>query len=77
MNVIASQHATGERRWYIVGCYLALGDGETIWYVEAEMGKCLRGTSLIVSGDLNVDLEKIGGRGRDKDIAAVVETEGL
>ena len=25
-NVIACQLETGERRWYIIGCYLALGD---------------------------------------------------
>ena len=29
-NVIVCQMATGERRWYIVGCYLAPGYGTTV-----------------------------------------------
>ena len=58
MNVITCQHATGERRWYIVGCYLELGDGEKI----AAMNKRLIGTELTVAGDLNADLENIGGK---------------
>ena len=36
-----------------------------------------RGTELIVSGELNADLERTGGRGQDKDITAVVATAGL
>ena len=71
------QLATEERRWYIVGYYLAPGDGTTIRDVEAEMGEQPRGAELIVAGDLNADLERTGGRGRDKDITAVVATAGL
>ena len=36
-----------------------------------------RGKELVVAGDLNVDLKKAGGRGRDEDIAVAVATEGL
>ena len=36
-----------------------------------------RGAELIVSDDLNVDLEKAGGRGRDEDIVVVVAMSGL
>ena len=36
-----------------------------------------RGTELVSAGDLNADLERTGGRGRDKDITAVVATVGL
>ena len=56
----------GERRWYIMGCYLALGKRTTIRDVEAAMAEKTRGTELIVAGDLNVDLGKEDSRGRDK-----------
>ena len=36
-NVITCQMETGERHWYIVGCYLAPGDRTTIRGVEAAM----------------------------------------
>ena len=29
-KLIACHMATGKRRWYIVGCYLVMGDGTTI-----------------------------------------------
>ena len=32
---------------------------------------------MIVAGDLNVDLEKAGGRGRDEEIVEAVVTAGL
>ena len=54
----------GERRWYIVGCYLAPGDGTNIRDVETAMAENPRGTELIVAGDLNVELGKEVGRGR-------------
>ena len=55
-NAIACQLATGERRWYIVRCYLPPGNGTAIQYIEAAMAKRLRGTELIVAGDFNVEL---------------------
>ena len=66
-----------ERSWYIFGCYLTPGYGATIRDVEAKMREQPRGTELIVAGELNADLESTGGRGRDKDITAVVATAGL
>ena len=59
-NVITCQLATGERLWYIVGCYLAPGERATIQDVEAAMEEWPRGIELIVAGDLNVDLERMG-----------------
>ena len=41
------------------------------------MGDCQRGTETIVAGDLNINLERMGGRVLDKDVAAVVLTAGL
>ena len=76
-NVIVCQLVTGERRWYIFGCYLAPGDGTMIRYVEALMEYRPIGNELIVVGDLNVELKKAGDQGRDREIAAAVMTEGL
>ena len=76
-NFIACKLATGKTRWSIVGCYLVLGDGATIQDMETEVKECPRGIQLIVTGYLNADLERIGGRGQDEEIAAVVATAGL
>ena len=51
---------------YPVACYLDPGDRETILDVKAVMIKLLRGTDLIVAGDLNVDLYRTGGQDRYK-----------
>ena len=45
--------------------------------VEAEMAEKPRGTVLVFAGELNVDLEKVGGRGRENEIEAAVATAGL
>ena len=37
----------------------------------------LRRTELIVAVNFNVDLEKMGSRGQDKEIAETVATAGL
>ena len=76
-TVIACQLETGNRRWYIIGCYLAPGDDTTILDVEAAMAERLMGKELIFAGKFNVDLEKTGGWGRDKEIAAAVVMAGL
>ena len=75
-NFIKFQLGMGERRYYIVGSYLAPGDGTTIQDMEA-INKGPRGTWLIAAADFNVNLERKGGRGRDKEIAAVLATAGL
>ena len=76
-NVIPCQLATGERQLYIVVCYLAPGDRAKIQDVKAKMSERLWGVELIAAGDLNIDLERTGGWGRDKEIATVVATAGL
>ena len=50
------QLVSGERCWYIVGCYLAPGDGATIWDMEAKMKERHRKKELIVVGDLIANL---------------------
>ena len=77
VNIIACQLVTGERRWYIVGCYMAPGDRETIRDVEVAMAERPMGTELIVAGNLNVDLDKAGVQGWDEEIMATVATAGL
>ena len=37
VNIIACELVTKEWCWYILGCYLAPGDGVTIWNMEAAM----------------------------------------
>ena len=64
-SVIACQLAMEEGRWYIAGYYLAPGDCTMIQDVETAMAEKLRGTELIIAGDLKVDLEKSCGRGRE------------
>ena len=50
-NVVSFQLATGARRWYIVGCYLAPDDTLTIESVVAALKERPRGSKLLVVGD--------------------------
>ena len=36
-----------------------------------------RAAELVIAGNINVNLERVGGQDRDKDIATVVVTSGL
>ena len=53
-NVIRFQLATGERQWYIVGCYLAPNDTLTIEIFIAGLKERPWGAKLLVTGDFNV-----------------------
>ena len=55
-NVMGFQVATGERRWYIVGAYVALEDEVTMETVVAAIGRKPPGAELMVTGDFNVDI---------------------
>ena len=55
-NVIGFQIATGARRWYIVGCYLAPNDTSTMERVVEALRSQPRGAELLVAGDFNVNL---------------------
>ena len=52
-NVLSFEVATGGRRWYIIGCYLAPDDARTIERVVTALGDQPRGTALLVAGDFN------------------------
>ena len=76
-NVISFQLATGARRWYIVGCYLAPDDTLTIERVVEVLRARPKGADLLVAGDLNTNLASPEGDWIGEDIAATIATEGL
>ena len=76
-NVIGFQLATGERRWYIVGCYLAPDDTLTIARVVEALRDQPKVAELLVVGDLNTNLVTPEGDRREEDIAATIATKGL
>ena len=76
-NVIGFQLATGARRWYIVGCYLAPDDTSTIERVVEAIRERPKGAELLVAGDLNVNLAYTEGDRRGEDITTTITTEGL
>ena len=76
-NVIRSQLATGARRWYIVGCYLAPDNTSTIERVVEALRDQPNGEELLVAGDLNTNLAAPEGDRREEDIGTIIATEGL
>ena len=76
-NVVRSQIATGERRWYIMRCYLAPNDTLTIESVVATIKERPWGAELLVEGDFNINLSEPEGDRRGEDIAVALATEGL
>ena len=71
-NVVGFQLATGARRWYIIGCYLAPDDISMIESFIAALKERPRGTALIVAGDLNTTLSNLENNGRGTEIAAAL-----
>ena len=76
-NVVSFHLATGERRWYIIGCYLAPDETLTIESVVAVLKERPRGATLLVSGDLNTTLTEPGNNRRGTEIAAALKEKGL
>ena len=77
VNVITRHLTMGDRRWYIVECYLAPFDNTTIRYVEAAMVEWPRAAEQIFAGDLNVDMERTTRQILDEEIAVAVTTVRL
>ena len=71
-NNLSSEVVMGSRKWYIIRCYLAPDNAETIEQVVAALGDKLRGTALIVVGDLNTDLGDTKNHRRGSEIAAAM-----
>ena len=76
-NVLSFEVVTGERRWYIIGCYLAPKYSDTIERVVAALGDKLRGTALLVAGDLNTDLGDTENERSGSEIAAAMTESGV
>ena len=76
-NVVGFQMATGERRWYIIECYLAPDATLTIENVFTTLKERPRGAALLVAGDLNTKLAEPENDQRGTDIAAALTAEGL
>ena len=76
-NVLGFQLATGARRWYIVGVYIAPEDTTTMERVVEAIWRKPRGAELLVEGDLNVDIAAPEGDRRAEDIATELATAGL
>ena len=75
-NVLSFNVATGARGWYIIGCYLAPDNADTIERVVTALGDRPKGTALIVAGDLNRDLEDSESNKRGSEIAAAMTRRG-
>ena len=76
-NIVGFQLATGARRCYIIGCYLAPNDTSTIESVVAALKERPRGAALLVTGDLNTTLTEPDNDRRGTDIAASLTEEGI
>ena len=75
-NVMSFKVATGARRWYIIGCYLAPNDTSTIERVVTALRDRPKHTALVVAGDLNTDLEDAENDQRGTEIAAATKEAG-
>ena len=76
-NVMSFELATGARRWYIIGCYLAPDNTSTIERVITTLGDRPKGTALVVAGDLNTDLEDSENDWRGTEIAEAMTAAGV
>ena len=76
-NVVSFQLESGDRWWYIVGCYLAPDDASTIEDIVAAISKRPWGAALLAVGDFNTNLATTEVLEQNKGIAAALAEEGL
>ena len=76
-NVVGFHLATGARRWYIIGCYLATDYTSTIESFVAALKEQPRGAALLVAGDLNTTLMEPENDRRVTEIAVALTEEVL
>ena len=60
-NFVGFQLATGERRWYIVRCYLTPDSTSTIESFVSALKERPWGAELLVAGDFNLKLLELEG----------------
>ena len=77
LNAMSFEVATGARRWYIIGCYLAPNDTSTIERVVSKLRDRPKGTALVVAGDLNTDLEDSENDRRGTEIVVTMTEVGV
>ena len=76
-NIVSFHLASGNRWWYIVGCYFPPDDASTIEDVVAAIGNWPWGAALLVVGYFNTKLDAPEGPERDEGIAAALVEEDL
>ena len=76
-NVVRFKMATGDWRWYIIGCYLYPGDASMIESVVAALRERSQGPELLLVEDFNAELAQLEGKERDENIAAALAAESL
>ena len=76
-NVLSFEVVSGRRRCYIIVCYLAPDDAQTIEPVVTALGDQPKGTALVVAGDLNPDLGEVECDRRGAEISAAITEAGL
>ena len=75
-NIVGFQLATWERRWYIMGCYLAPDNTSMIESIVVALKEQQRGAKLLVAGDFNDKLSETEGDQRGEDVATALATDG-
>ena len=76
-NIVGLQLVTRERKWYIIGCYLAPNDTLMIESVVAALKERPWGAKLLVVGYLNISMEEPEGYRREEEIAAALTMAGI
>ena len=76
-NVLGFQVATGERRWYIVGAYIAPEYEEMMERVVAAIGRKPRGAEMMVACDFNADIKAPEENRLAENIATDIAVAGL
>ena len=73
-KVVVFQIATGDWRWYIIGCYFVLNKKLTIESVVADLKKRPRLLELMVTGDFNANFEHPEKDCREEELAKALKT---
>ena len=76
-NVTSFNMESGERRWFVVGCYFPPDSTSTIESVEFSTGQSPKGVALLVSRDFNYDLAVPEGKTQEEYIMAELASAGL
>ena len=76
-NIVQLYMATGEQRWYIIGCYLDPDETSTIESVVVALKELPQGSYLLEAGDFKSNIDQPGGDRREEGIIAALGLAGL